>query len=213
MKNRLLPLFFVLGSIGAYAQVGIGTPTPNVSSQLEIFANDKGVLIPRVALKSSTDVSTITNGNVNSLMVFNTSTIADVTPGYYYWYDNKWQRIATAAEVNANTTIITGTGVPGPKGAPGYPGENISLYVDSTSGTVYVQNPDGTWSSINGKNGIDGKNGISGGNGLPGTKGLDSTIQMYIDYNTGIVYVRDASDNTKWVKVNGVDGIPGVPGA
>ncbi|WP_051662772.1 hypothetical protein [Flavobacterium sp. KJJ] len=107
MKNRLLPLFFVLGSLGAYSQVGIGTVSPNLSSQLEIFANDKGVLIPRVALKSSTDTSTIANGNVNSLMVFNTNTISDITPGYYYWYDNKWLRVATSDQVSQVPGTVT----------------------------------------------------------------------------------------------------------
>lgn len=53
MKNKLLPLLFVLGAYGAYGQVGIGTPTPNLSSQLEIVASDKGILIPRVAQAES----------------------------------------------------------------------------------------------------------------------------------------------------------------
>lgn len=48
MKNKLLPLLFVLGAYGAYGQVGIGTPTPNLSSQLEIVASNRGILIPRV---------------------------------------------------------------------------------------------------------------------------------------------------------------------
>ncbi len=31
MKNRLLPLFVVLGSYSAYSQVGVGTIKPNAS--------------------------------------------------------------------------------------------------------------------------------------------------------------------------------------
>ncbi|MBF4508838.1 hypothetical protein IRZ83_19385, partial [Flavobacterium sp. JLP] len=213
MKNKLLPLFFVLGSFGAYSQIGVGIPNPNQSSQLEIFANDKGLLIPRVALTSSKDAVTIKNGNVNSLLIFNTSTISDVKPGYYYWFIDKWLRIVASTEINT----MTGTGVPGQKGDPGYPGENISLYVDTATNTIYIQNTDGTWTSVNGKNGIDGKNGISGGNGLPGTKGLDGTIQMYIDYDTGTVFVRDPKDNTAWIPLSatgekGTDGKDGLDG-
>ncbi|WP_199885774.1 hypothetical protein, partial [Flavobacterium bizetiae] len=106
MKNKLLPLIFVLGGYSAYSQVGIGTTMPNASSQLEVVANDKGILIPRIALKNSTDVTTIANGNINSLLIFNTATIADVKPGYYYWYDNKWNRIVVAGEIESNAGTV-----------------------------------------------------------------------------------------------------------
>lgn len=53
--------------------------------QLEVVAADKGVLIPRVNLKNSTDTTTIANVNVNSLLVLNAATISDITLGYYYW--------------------------------------------------------------------------------------------------------------------------------
>ncbi|MHC0442822.1 hypothetical protein ACWA1B_18935, partial [Flavobacterium sp. 3-210] len=106
MKNKLLPLIFVLGSCSLYSQVGIGTPMPNSSSQLEVVANDKGVLIPRIKLKNSTDATTIVNGNVNSLLVFNTETVADIKPGYFYWYNNKWNRIVVSSEINASAGTV-----------------------------------------------------------------------------------------------------------
>ena len=59
MKNKLLQFFFVLVSYSAYSQVGIGTIMPNSSSQLEVVANNKGVLIPRIKLENSTDNTTI----------------------------------------------------------------------------------------------------------------------------------------------------------
>jgi hypothetical protein len=107
MKNKLLFLFLFLGSYIAYCQVGIGTPLPNASAQLEVVATDKGILIPKVNLTSSTDATTIVNGNVNSLLIFNTATISDITPGYYYWYDNKWNRIVISNEItNIPDTVI-----------------------------------------------------------------------------------------------------------
>ncbi|MBZ4034032.1 hypothetical protein K6T82_04595 [Flavobacterium sp. 17A] len=210
MKNKLLPLIFILGSYYGYSQVSIGKQVPNASAQLEVFSSDKGVLIPNVELTSTVDSSTIKNGNVVSLLVFNTQTIADVVPGYYYWYNNKWNKFVVSGESNG---IVAGNGEPGKKGEPGYPGENVTLYTDKSSGTVYVQNEDGTWTAINGKNGIDGKNGIAGDKGLPGDKGLDATVQMYIDYDTGIVYVRDPKNPEKWIPVSGLDGIAGATGA
>ncbi|MEA9414764.1 hypothetical protein [Flavobacterium sp. PL02] len=219
MKNRLLPLLFVLGCYSAYSQVGIGTLTPSTSSQLEVFASDRGILIPRVTLTSSTDATTIKNGNVESLLVFNTATVSDIKPGYYYWYEGKWNRITISSEATGGSGgVVGGNGVPGNRGEAGYPGADVSIYTDQVSGIVYVQNVDGTWTTLNGKNGLDGKNGLSGGNGVPGaegTAGIDGTIQMYIDQSTGIVYVRDPKDVTKWVPVtgqNGIDGIKGVDG-
>lgn len=101
MKRLLLlsGLLFLLFFVKAEAQVGIGTPAPHLSSQLDIVGNNKGILIPRVALNGTSDITTISNGNVNSLLVFNTQTNSDVTPGYYYWYSNKWIRLGNSETI------------------------------------------------------------------------------------------------------------------
>ena len=108
MRKVLLLLFFLstytISNIKA--QVAIGSTTPNPSSQLDVIAPDKGLLFPRVALTSSLDTTTITNGNVFALTVFNTATIADITPGYYYWDGARWQRLLNAEDV---TVVGTGT--------------------------------------------------------------------------------------------------------
>jgi len=106
MKNNLLSLVLILVCSTSYSQVGIGTPMPSASSQLEVVAANKGVLIPRINLTGSTDATTIANGNVNSLLVFNTATILDVKPGYYYWYDNKWNRVAVSSEITATPGTV-----------------------------------------------------------------------------------------------------------
>jgi len=80
--------------------------TPDASSILEIRSLDKGILIPRVELTGSDDVTTISSP-ANSLLVYNISTAGtepnNVIPGYYYWNDteSKWLLIGnvnTAAE-------------------------------------------------------------------------------------------------------------------
>ena len=101
MKKKFLSVALLLSAMGAYSQVGIGTLTPNPSSQLDVVAKDKGILIPRVSLTSTTDMTTISNGNVNSLLVFNTNTQNDVAPGYYYWYEDKWLRIVNTDDLVA----------------------------------------------------------------------------------------------------------------
>jgi hypothetical protein len=77
------------------------------------FSN-KGLLIPRVALTSTTSTSPITTPVATSLLVYNTATTGDVTPGYYYWTGSKWMRLlaiddkpAWLLSGNAGTTAGT----------------------------------------------------------------------------------------------------------
>ncbi|WP_291148581.1 hypothetical protein [Flavobacterium sp. UBA7680] len=128
MKNRLLPLFVVLATFSARSQVGIGTKTPNSSAQLEITTVDlpeadrygkstKGILIPRVELTSTKVYAPIVGKPTNSLLVFNTKTTGDVTPGYYFWLVDKWNRLAVSGEAGSGTGkdgkvgLAEGTGI------------------------------------------------------------------------------------------------------
>lgn len=55
---------------------------------------NKGVLLSRISLTGTNDVTTIPSP-AHSLIVYNLSTIDDITPGYYYWSEIavKWVRI------------------------------------------------------------------------------------------------------------------------
>lgn len=119
MKKISLSVAFLLfgGVYFANAQVGIGTPTPATSSQLDIVASDKGVLIPRVNLTATTQFSPITGTEEESLLVYNKATAGDaaaitagtnVTPGYYYWGASKWNRIINAADLDTATGPTVG---------------------------------------------------------------------------------------------------------
>ncbi|MCP1994742.1 hypothetical protein L1275_000493, partial [Flavobacterium sp. HSC-61S13] len=99
MKKNLLSIAFLMGAGAMYAQVGIGTTEPNKSTQLEIVSKDRGVLIPQVALNGTGDVTSISNGNVNSLLVFNINKVGDVVPGYYYWMVDRWVRLQSSEDV------------------------------------------------------------------------------------------------------------------
>ena len=101
----------LISTTDVYSQVGVGTFTPNNSAQLDIVASNKGILIPRVSLQSNTDTSTITSGNIESLLVYNTNTASSITPGYYYWYNNKWHRIITDQNfINQVVTTLVDNG-------------------------------------------------------------------------------------------------------
>ena len=107
MKKRLLSAAFLLsGVMSMQAQVGIGTLNPNNSAMLEVASTDKGILIPRIALASKTDTTTITNGNVNSLLVFNTTNNDEIQPGYYYWFEDSWKKLAILEDINQETVTV-----------------------------------------------------------------------------------------------------------
>ena len=92
----LLGSFLCIG-FNLHAQVGIGTTTPNISAALEISSTTSGFLMPRVALTSTADTATITGAEATGLMVYNTVTIADVVPGFYYWDGAQWVALAGGA--------------------------------------------------------------------------------------------------------------------
>ncbi len=105
----LVLLFFVFTPI--FAQVGIGTTSPNASSLLDISATDKGVLIPRVALTSTTSFSPLL-AHVAGMQVYNTATISDVLPGLYFNNGTKWIRVGDAT-ANNYTFLRTSDDLPG----------------------------------------------------------------------------------------------------
>jgi hypothetical protein len=117
MKKILLVATFAMCTISLTAQnVGINTTgaTGAASAGLDVDFNDKGILIPRVALSSSTVFAPVTGGAQNSLMVYNTATSGDVTPGFYYWStaSGAWVRFAEDGDAwrltgNAGTTFGT----------------------------------------------------------------------------------------------------------
>lgn len=87
-KSILCSLFLVAFSVNA--QVGIGTTVPDNSAELDVTSTNRGFLMPRVALTSTLDVATITGAEATGLLVYNTATIADVVPGFYYWNGTQW---------------------------------------------------------------------------------------------------------------------------
>lgn len=111
MKKISTTILLALFATCGYTQgVGIGT-TPNPSAMLDVSSTSRGLLAPRVALTGSTDATTITNGNVNALLVYNTATVADVIPGYYYWNGTIWVGLENTdnqdLSYNATTNVLS----------------------------------------------------------------------------------------------------------
>lgn len=99
MKKIILLLLF--SPFVALSQVGVNTTNPN--AMMDITSTDNGLLIPRVALLSATDNTTVVNPQggalVTSTLVYNT-TPSGVSPdnviaGFYYWNGSRWVAVGS----------------------------------------------------------------------------------------------------------------------
>ncbi|MFZ4520637.1 MAG: tail fiber domain-containing protein [Bacteroidales bacterium] len=93
-----------------YTQVAISNTnaTPDPSAMLDIQSDNKGILIPRIALLGTN--SGVVPFAVNSLLIFNTATSNDVTPGFYYWNGSSWTRLAIGGATGETWTLGGNTG-------------------------------------------------------------------------------------------------------
>src|ERR1035437_6613150 len=130
-----------------------GNP-PDGSAILDVTSASKGMLIPRVALTQTTSQSPITSP-ATSLLVWNTATVNDVTPGYYYWGGTKWEKM-----------LVIGGGLVGPTGANGATGSQGVAGINGAVGATGAQ-------GIQGIQGVTGADGATGTQGLPGVTGAD----------------------------------------
>jgi hypothetical protein len=102
MKKRFLHivlpvLLMVLASVystALFAQVKVGNnpTTINPNAVVEMESNNKGLLLPRLALVSTTNPAPL-NAFVNGMLVYNTATTDSITPGLFYSDGIKWVKI------------------------------------------------------------------------------------------------------------------------
>lgn len=111
--KRLLTLL-LLSPFAALSQVGVNTVNPN--AMMDITSTNNGLLIPRVALLSATDNTTVVNPQggalITSTLVYNT-TPSGVSPdqviaGFYYWNGSRWVAVGSDGR-DWTTTGNTGT--------------------------------------------------------------------------------------------------------
>ncbi|MCB0457698.1 MAG: hypothetical protein KDC91_08145 [Flavobacteriaceae bacterium] len=97
-----VPLLF-LSCLPFYAQVGIGTTTPNPSSILEVSATNKGILIPKVSLANvtTTQLDGI-NTAATGLLIYNTNatTVGGNGVGYYYFNGAQWEKMLSTSSIS-----------------------------------------------------------------------------------------------------------------
>lgn len=163
MKNKIqyilvtLALSFVF-AFNAQAQSTsqkIGNNPTNItpSAALEVESATKGVLFPRVALTSITDVLTVPSP-ANGLTVFNTTPAGtspnNVTVGYYYFNaaTSKWVKLAIETPPIAFAkTVYINSATPGTatKFAEANPPETNDDLLKAKDDNLYVANDGSTW--------------------------------------------------------------------
>ncbi|GEM_PF-1226787 len=92
--------------------VGIGTSNPNSSALLDLSATNKGILVPRVALTSINDQTTIPSP-ATGLMVYNTGAGALSYKGFVFWNGTEWRSVSneTTATPSITTLNCNGAGI------------------------------------------------------------------------------------------------------
>jgi hypothetical protein len=88
MKEKIIFTLLITFVLNNYAQVGIGTTTPNPNVILDIHSTNSGVLLPRV------DLSTISSTSmIESTILYNTNETFSYGKGFYYWDGTQWRPI------------------------------------------------------------------------------------------------------------------------
>jgi len=113
-KLSFFVAMIMLISSSLFAQVAInstGAAADN-SAILDVSATNKGLLIPRVALTGTNDVTTVSSPVV-SLLVYNTATVGDVTPGFYYYNGAGWTRLVSGIPAETDPVFTSAIDVSG----------------------------------------------------------------------------------------------------
>ncbi|EPC08669.1 hypothetical protein HMPREF9712_03620, partial [Myroides odoratimimus CCUG 10230] len=109
MKKQIYTVLALALCLGAFAQekpgVGINTKRVDKSAILDVVAEKKGVLIPRIALNDVTVFGLDGDSKKESMLVYNENGTA--AKGFYYWTNNtttpaesKWELITSESVLN-----------------------------------------------------------------------------------------------------------------
>ena len=102
MKQIFTLLAAVVLTASTYAQVGVGTTTPDASSALDITSTTKGLLIPRMTAAQRDAISSPAIG----LMIYQT----DGTVGFYYYNGSSWAEVAATSKTYSVNTFYAELG-------------------------------------------------------------------------------------------------------
>ena len=108
IMKKLLVFPVLLITYLTLGQVGIGTTSPNADALLDITSTTSGLLLPRLALSDTTNSSPLST-DVAGMIVYNTATTGDVTPGFYVNDGTDWVRFGNSSNSGWALTGNAGT--------------------------------------------------------------------------------------------------------
>jgi hypothetical protein len=89
MYSLLVSLFISLSLFSQNVSISAKDTLPNAAAGLDVYFSNKGLLIPRVALTGTANFAPL-SAHVAGMIVYNTATVLDVKPGFYYDDGTKW---------------------------------------------------------------------------------------------------------------------------
>ena len=191
--KKIIFIACLFSSLGAFAQTGIGTTSPDASARLEVSATNKGFLPPRVALTATNAAGPIPSP-ATGLLVYNTATAGsspnNVVPGYYFWNGSAWTTFAGNAVSSVGTISASSTA----NGASITGGVLTLAPADGTNGGLVTT---GT-QTLAGAKTFSGNTTMSGT--LTGGNTASSTIAGFsanINAQSGTTYTLASTDNGK----------------
>lgn len=123
---KIFTLIVCLDSFGQTGNAGININTPDATSVLDIYANDKGILLPRVSLDSVNGKITPINLPTEGLLVWNNNpnVLYGNGVGSYYFYQNKWNYVYESQKLDDCYD----------KG-----GDGVGYFINADAGPVHIQ--------------------------------------------------------------------------
>lgn len=189
--KKVTTLVLLILSVTITAQVGIGTLTPNISAQLDIKSDTKGLLIPRLNIDNLSTASPVSSKTINeSLLVYNTNNTSG--KGFYYWNGRLWEQLV---DITTVSNLI----------ATQADNQQIKNFFLNSSNILTLELENASSKSVD-LSSLLGENELLTGTGSPISSSVDPvTGALYVDTNSGEVY---SSDGSSWSSVasSGADG-------
>jgi len=186
-----LLFIFCLG-FSTIAQVGIGTTSPNADALLDVDASSTsgGILLPRLALTSTNSPSPLST-DVAGMIVYNTATVGDVIPGFYFNDGSDWIKIYEGDDwrTTGNAGTSPGTNYIGTSDSQNLifktnGSENMRILTDGRIAINETSPAAGDLLTVTGNSGDYAINGYGSGGGV-GVYGEDSGGGIGVYGNTG----------------------------
>jgi len=189
--------FFTIATFKSLAQnnVGIGTTTPDASALLDLTANDKGFLPPRMTTIERLAIVNPTMG----LLVYDSTVNC-----YFYFNGTVWLSLC---QLSGPTGPIGNTGAQGTTGLQGIQGVTGATGATGSQGIQGVTGATGA----TGLQGIQGVTGATGATGLQGIQGIQGVTGA--TGATGATGLQGIQGVTGATGANGIQGIQGVTGS